>query len=89
MVLKVSVAGRCATGPFNSAIDTFVRQTAPLLGRGLRLNVVSPAPVVEPSKVGVGLVSAEQVAQYYVEAIEGAHTGKVLRAWGGLPKISE
>ena len=62
---------------------------APLLGRGLRLNVVSPAPVVEPSKVGTGLVSAEQVAQYYVEAIEGTDTGNVFRAWGGLPRVNE
>jgi NAD(P)-dependent dehydrogenase (short-subunit alcohol dehydrogenase family) len=78
-----------ATGPFNSAIDTFVRQTAPLLARGLRLNVVSPAPVVEPSRVGKGLVSAEQVAELYVEAIEGKGTGKIFRAWGGLPKANE
>lgn len=78
-----------ATGPFNSAIDTFVRQAAPLLGRGLRLNVVSPAPVVEPSRVGKGLVSAEQVAKYYVEAIEGDDTGKVFRAWGGLSRVNE
>jgi len=76
-----------ATGPFNSAIDTFVRQTAPLLGRGLRLNVVSPAPVVESSKVGTGLVSAEQVAKFYAEAIDGNVTGQVLRAWGGLPRV--
>ena len=78
-----------ATGPFNSAIDTFVRQTAPLLGRGLRLNVVSPAPVVEPRRVGTGLVSAEQVARYYVDAIEGIDTGQVFRAWGGLPRVNE
>jgi NAD(P)-dependent dehydrogenase (short-subunit alcohol dehydrogenase family) len=78
-----------ATGPFNSAIDTFVRQTAPLLGRGLRLNVVSPAPVVEPQRVGTGLVSAEQVARFYVDAIEGTDTGQVFRAWGGLPRVNE
>jgi NAD(P)-dependent dehydrogenase (short-subunit alcohol dehydrogenase family) len=77
-----------ATGPFNSAIDTFVRQAAPLLGRGLRLNVVSPAPVVEPNRVGKGLVSAEQVAKFYVEAVEGKDTGKVFRAWGGLPRVN-
>ena len=71
-----------STGPFNSAIDTFVRQTAPLLERGLRLNVVSPAPVVEPSRIGTGLVSAKQVAKFYVEAIEGKDSGKVFRAWG-------
>ncbi|MGF1717097.1 short chain dehydrogenase [Photobacterium chitinilyticum] len=74
-----------ATGPFNAAIDAFVQHTAPLLKRGLRLNVVSPAPVVEPERVGRGLVSAEQVANDYVEAIEGNSTGKVFRVWGGLP----
>jgi len=76
-----------ATGPFNSAVDTFVRQTAPLLGRGLRLNVVSPAPVVESSKVATGLVSAEQVAKFYADAINGTSTGQVFRAWGGLPRV--
>jgi len=73
-----------ATGPFNAAIDAFVRQTAPLLTRGLRINVVSPAPVVEPSRIGEGLVSAEQVARYYVDSIESNTTGNVYRAWGGL-----
>jgi NAD(P)-dependent dehydrogenase (short-subunit alcohol dehydrogenase family) len=77
-----------ATGPFNSAIDTFVQQAAPLLDRGLRLNVVSPAPVVEPERAAKGLVSAEQVARFYVEAIEGSETGKVFRAWGGLPILA-
>ena len=77
-----------ATGPFNSAIDTFVIQAAPLLARGLRLNVVSPAPVVEPNKVRTGLVSAEQVAKFYIEAVEGNDTGKVFRAWGGLPRVN-
>ena len=73
-----------ATGPFNVAIDTYVQQTAPLLKRGLRVNVVSPAPVVQPEQVREGLVSAEQVAKYYVDAIEGSVTGKIFRAWGGL-----
>jgi NAD(P)-dependent dehydrogenase (short-subunit alcohol dehydrogenase family) len=76
-----------ATGPFNSAIDTFVQHAAPLLERGLRLNVVSPAPVVEPERTGRGLVSAEQVAKFYVEAIEGNETGQVFRAWGGLSVV--
>ena len=60
----------------------------PLLARGLRLNVVSPAPVVEPNKVRTGLVSAEQVAKFYIEAVEGNDTGKVFRAWGGLPRVN-
>jgi NAD(P)-dependent dehydrogenase (short-subunit alcohol dehydrogenase family) len=74
-----------ATGPFNAAIDAFIQHTAPLLARGLRINVVSPAPVVEPARVGEGLVSAEQVARYYIESIESKITGNVYRAWGGLP----
>ncbi|MCW8330164.1 short chain dehydrogenase [Photobacterium sp. SDRW27] len=74
-----------ATGPFNAAIDTFVQHTAPLLDRGIRLNVVSPAPVVEPERTGKGLISAEQAANFYIEAIEGNATGNVFRAWGGLP----
>lgn len=73
-----------ATGPFNAAVDSLVRNVAPLLSRGIRLNVVSPAPVVPPERVGVGLISAEQAAQYYVQCIEGDFTGRVLRAWGGL-----
>ena len=73
-----------ATGPFNAAVDSLVRSVAPLLKRGTRLNVVSPAPVVPPDRVGVGLISAEQAAQHYVQSIEGDFTGRILRAWGGL-----
>ena len=74
-----------ATGPLNAAIDTFVRNTAPLLTRGIRVNVVSPAPIVEPGQEKRGLVTAAQTADLYVDAIEGNFTGQVLRAWGGLP----
>ncbi len=78
-----------ATGPLNAAVDTFVKNTAPLLNRGIRLNVVSPAPVVEPGQEGKGLVTAAETAKLYVKAVEGNVTGKVLRAWGGLPLISD
>ena len=74
-----------ATGPLNAAIDTFARNTAPLLPRGIRVNVVSPAPIVEPGQEKRGLVTAAQTADLYVNAIEGNFTGQVLRAWGGLP----
>jgi NAD(P)-dependent dehydrogenase (short-subunit alcohol dehydrogenase family) len=73
-----------ATGPFNAAIDTFVQQSAEHLPRGLRVNVVSPAPVVEPDQVKEGLISAAQVAEFFVESIEGEATGTVFQAWGGL-----
>ena len=78
-----------ATGPLNAAVDTFVKNTAPLLPRGIRVNVVSPAPVVEPGHQGKGLVTAEETAKLYVEAVEGDMTGQVLRAWGGLPMVTE
>jgi NAD(P)-dependent dehydrogenase (short-subunit alcohol dehydrogenase family) len=74
-----------ATGPLNAAVDTFVRNTAQLLPRGLRINVVSPAPIVEPGEEKQGLVTAEQTAKMYVDAVEGNFTGRILRAWGGLP----
>lgn len=73
-----------ATGPFNAAIDNFVQQVAKHIPNGVRLNVVSPAPVVEPAQVKEGLVSAEQVAEFFVESIRGQATGTVFRAWGGL-----
>lgn len=74
-----------ATGPLNSAVDTFVSNTAQLLPRNLRINIVSPAPIVEPGEERRGLVTAEQTAKMYVEAVEGDYSGRVLRAWGGLP----
>ena len=78
-----------ATGPLNAAVNAFVKNTASLLTRGIRINVVSPAPIVEPGQEGRGLVTAAETAKLYVEAVEGNNTGQVLRAWGGLPVISE
>lgn len=78
-----------ATGPLNAAVDTFVKNTAPLLQRGVRLNVVSPAPVVNPGQDGLGVVTAKVTAQYYIDALIGSFSGRVLRAWGGLELPSE
>jgi NAD(P)-dependent dehydrogenase (short-subunit alcohol dehydrogenase family) len=78
-----------ATGPLNAAVDTFVKNTAPLLPRGIRVNVVSPAPIVEPGRENKGLVTAAETAKLYVKAVEGNITGQVLRAWGGLPVVPE
>jgi NAD(P)-dependent dehydrogenase (short-subunit alcohol dehydrogenase family) len=77
-----------ATGPLNALLDTFIINTASLLPRDIRINVVSPAPIVEPGQEGKGLVTAAETAKLYVEAVEGPATGKVLRAWGGLPVLS-
>ena len=78
-----------ATGPLNAAIDTFVNNTAPMLPREIRINVVSPAPIVEPGQAGKGLVTAAETAKLYVQAVEGNMTGQVLRAWGGLPVVPQ
>ena len=78
-----------ATGPLNAAVNTFVKNTASLLPRGIRINVVSPSPIVEPGQEGKGLVTAAETAKLYVEAVEGDFTGRVLRAWGGLPVVAE
>jgi len=74
-----------AIGPLNAAIDTFVKNTVPVLPRGIKLNIVSPAPVVDSGQEGHGLVTAAETAKFYVEAVEGGKTGQVLRAWGGFP----
>ncbi len=75
-----------ATGPINAAVDTFVQNAASLMPRSIRLNVVSPAPVVEPGRERQGLVTAERTAQCFVQAIHGDMSGQILRAWGGLPE---
>lgn len=74
-----------ATGPLNAAVNTYAQNTALLLPRGIRINVVSPAPIVEPEQEGKGLVTAAATAKLFVEAVEGDFSGRVLRAWGGLP----
>ncbi len=73
-----------ATGPFNAAVDSFARTVGPMLPRGIRLNVVSPAPVVSPDEAGRGVVTAVQAAAGYIQNIEGTMNGEVLRMWGGL-----
>ncbi len=51
--------------------------------------MVSPAPIVEPGQEGKGVVTAAETAKLYVKAVEDNITGKVLRAWGGLPFVPE
>jgi len=73
-----------ATGPFNAAVDSFVRTVGPMLPRGIRANVVSPAPVVSDEDSGRGVVTAAQAATGYIRSIEGTMNGEVIRMWGGL-----
>ena len=73
-----------ATGPFNAAVDSFARTVGPMLPRGIRVNVVSPAPVVSPDEAGRGVVTASQAAAGYIKSIQGTMNGEVIRMWGGL-----
>lgn len=74
-----------AIGPLNAAINSWARSVAPLLPRALRVNVVSPAPIVEEGSEGTGRITPAQAAQSYLEAVNGDFTGRTIRAWGGLP----
>ena len=65
--------------------DTFVKNNAGLLPRGIRINVVSPAPIIEAGQEQQGTVTAAQTAELFVKSVEGNMTGRILRAWGGLP----
>ena len=57
----------------NGAINSFASAAALDLGRGLRINVVSPAKL--------GRISAEEVAAAYAEAVEGNANGEVFRVY--------
>lgn len=67
-----------ATGPMDTAVDTFVVSVAPLLPRGIRINVVSPPHVADPGEGSAHSVTPEQAAEAYVDALTGDFTGRVL-----------
>jgi NAD(P)-dependent dehydrogenase (short-subunit alcohol dehydrogenase family) len=70
------------TAMVNAALEGFVRAAALDLGRGIRINVVSPIFVTETAqKIGMpadGTLSAAQTAIAYQAALDGDMTGKVL-----------
>ncbi|MUT24769.1 short chain dehydrogenase [Mesorhizobium japonicum] len=69
----------------NGALDGFVRSAAIELGRGLRINLVSPTLVQESVHrygdffPGTATVPASAVALGYVKSVEGGQTGRVYR----------
>lgn len=73
--------GTVAVAMVNGAVESFVRAAALDLG-GHRINVVSPGWVRETmEEMGMDPepgTPAEQVAEAYVEAVEGAMSGEVL-----------
>lgn len=70
----------------NAGVDAFVRASAGSLGRGVRINAVSPGVLLESPQFhdsfpGFEPVPAERVAQAYLRSVEGNDSGRVLRAW--------
>lgn len=76
------VAGSSAS-MVNAAINGFVIGSAIELGRGLRINAVSPTVITESLKAygpffrGYESVSAERAALAYCKSVEGKQTGQV------------
>jgi NAD(P)-dependent dehydrogenase (short-subunit alcohol dehydrogenase family) len=67
----------------NAGLEAFVQAAAPELERGLRLNAVSPGWISE-SLAELGMDASEgtparEVAHAYVETLQGAMNGTVLR----------
>jgi len=78
------IAGSSIVSTVNGAIEAFVRSAAVELGRGLRVNVVSPGWIAETLQAmnmdpGEGLPAAD-VALRYKESVEGSMNGQVLAA---------
>ncbi len=67
----------------NAGLEAFVRAAADDLGEGVRLNAVSPGWIAETlAELGLDAgdgIPATDVAQAYVEAVEGSLRGQVLR----------
>jgi hypothetical protein len=58
------------------------------LPRGMRINVVSPTKIEDSADVfddqfpGMRPVPMEQLVQHYLHCVQGAETGRVIRAYG-------
>lgn len=81
------IRGAVAASTANAAVVGFVRGAAIELGRGMRINAVSPTvleesmPVFGPLFVGFEPAPGKRVALAYARSVDGAQTGQVYRAW--------
>lgn len=84
IVAREPIQGSTGYSIVNAGIEGFVRAAALELGRGIRINAVSPQ-WVDTTLASYGMdpemgVPVEQVALGYVESVEGARTGTVIDA---------
>ncbi len=68
-----------ATSPFNAFIDNFVQSMSTQMANNIRINVVSPAPVVH--RADYGTVTSKMVASAFINSIESSETGRVFKVW--------
>lgn len=68
-----------ATSPFNAFIDNFAETMSANMTNNVRINVVSPSPVVDILQPG--RVTPEYVAKSYIKSVEGSESGSIYKAW--------
>jgi NAD(P)-dependent dehydrogenase (short-subunit alcohol dehydrogenase family) len=82
------IPGSAIVTTVNAAIDGFVRSAAIEIGRGVRVNAVSPGWVTETMEA-MGMDSspgmpAAEVARIFIDLLEGDVTGQTVRAVKGV-----
>jgi NAD(P)-dependent dehydrogenase (short-subunit alcohol dehydrogenase family) len=87
IVAQVPIRMGANASTVNSALDGFVAGAACELGRGQRINVVSPTVLVESLAAygaffqGFEPAPGPRVAQAYLRSVEGVQTGQVFKVW--------
>lgn len=78
------IPGSAAVSLVNAGVEGFARAAAIEIGRGVRVNVISPGWIAETKKAlgmdPTGALTAAEVAAVYVRCLEGGGTGQVIVA---------
>jgi len=78
------IPGSAVVSLVNAGVEGFARAAAIEIGRGVRVNVVSPGWIAETKKaLGMevsGALTAAEVAKFYVASLDGGETGQVIVA---------
>jgi NAD(P)-dependent dehydrogenase (short-subunit alcohol dehydrogenase family) len=78
------IPGSAVVSLVNAGVEAFARAAAIEIGRGIRVNVISPGWIAETKKAlgmdASGALTAAEVATFYVGSLEGGSTGQVIVA---------
>jgi NAD(P)-dependent dehydrogenase (short-subunit alcohol dehydrogenase family) len=86
-ILDDPIRGSTSYAVANGGVEGFVRAASLELGRGIRLNAVSPgmaeASVEQFGRFNPGRLPVPMAAigAAYVRSVEGIRTGEIIRAW--------